>query len=231
MRVCYVYWAHLPEHTDLLVDGYIGVTVQGIDKRFKDHLWAAENGSKTIFANAIRKYGNKIIVEPILKADEDYCYAVEARLRPGNKIGWNTVPGGIKSPRFLGGVHTEEAKRKISEASKRTCQSEAHKIARAKKVGYKHTEETKEKMSQQMKGKYDPWNSARSNKVVWLNAQKVYELFIETGFGYIKLEKIFGYKIYTLRAMYLKFKKQNWNPEKDSKWVRWVEETQKDISK
>ena len=125
---CSVYWIHLPEHTDMFSQGYIGITVQDIRVRYSEHKATAKAG-KAIISKALLKYKGQTKIKTILVGSVDYCKDFEKRIRPTERIGWNTVCGGGKPPVFRG--HSEESKLLIKAAS----------------TGRKHTEESKAKMS------------------------------------------------------------------------------------
>ena len=102
-----VYWIHLPEHTDILTQGYVGLTKQGTKKRFWSHKNSAKHprSSHKIISKAFNKYGDKIIVTTLVVCDKDYAKFFENKLRPTDFIGWNMNAGGyipsIKSPEVL----------------------------------------------------------------------------------------------------------------------------------
>jgi 7-keto-8-aminopelargonate synthetase-like enzyme len=82
----YVYWLHLKEHD--LTEGYIGVT-DYIERRFRDHLHLMCEGHhiNPYLINAYKKYGDQIIQTRLLEGNQDYCYKIEAKLRPYKHIG------------------------------------------------------------------------------------------------------------------------------------------------
>ena len=95
MTACSVYWIHHPDHSDMLTQGYIGVSTN-IRTRWNRHKREAQNPHLN---NAIKKYGwDALVKKVILIADEDYCLMIEAKLRAENEIGWNIVKGGGKPP-------------------------------------------------------------------------------------------------------------------------------------
>ena len=102
-----VYWIHLPEHTDILTQGYVGLTKQGTKKRFWSHKNSAKDprSSHKIISKAFNKYGDKIIATTLVVCDKDYAKFFENKLRPTDFIGWNMNAGGyipsIKSPEVL----------------------------------------------------------------------------------------------------------------------------------
>lgn len=119
-----VYWLHLPEHTDMFTQGYIGIS-NNVKKRFEDH---KNRPSNAYLKNAIAKYGwDKLIKQIVIIADEAYCLAMELKLRVDNNIGWNLVAGGGKPPSSLGKkfIRSKEYKEKMS----------------GSKMGHKHSPE------------------------------------------------------------------------------------------
>lgn len=104
-----VYWIHLPEHTDMFSEGYIGVTRHDVKHRFTQHVQEANRReyAKWHFTRAIKKYGQSLVAETLVVAEEEYCYELELKLRPQNFIGWNMAAGGqrpIRNPDSYGDV-------------------------------------------------------------------------------------------------------------------------------
>ena len=90
----YVYWIHLPEHIDIITQGYIGIAMN-FEQRMFAHKSCAKTGKNQSLYNAIRKYGwDNLIKEIIVIADKQYCLDVEKKLRPSERIGWNISIGG-----------------------------------------------------------------------------------------------------------------------------------------
>jgi hypothetical protein len=116
----YIYWIHLPEHTNMKLEGYVGVSINP-KKRFKNHKKAAIKGKheNSHLQNAFQKYGDKVIQHLIWVGEEDNCYINEEILRPEPRVGWNINKGGIKPPSQKGATfnHSEEAKKKIGKNS------------------------------------------------------------------------------------------------------------------
>lgn len=134
--MAFVYWAHLPEHTDMLSQGYIGFTSGTVEKRWAGHLSDAKRCPHIIFYKALAKYGDKIVLETILEGDIDYCLDVENKLRPTNKIGWNIKVGGDYGS--IGVIPSDESRKKMSES---------HTGEKNHFYGKTHTDEMKAKMS------------------------------------------------------------------------------------
>lgn len=106
-----LYWIHLPEHTDMFSEGYVGVTKHTALQRFRGHKKAANhtkrNTSSPVY-NAIRKYGSELIISTIVVAAWDYVLDLEAKIRPTPKIGWNILSGGEFYERGEGFKHKPE---------------------------------------------------------------------------------------------------------------------------
>jgi group I intron endonuclease len=160
-----VYWVHRPEHTDILRQGYVGISKR-FERRIWEHLKLTQN---RYLKNAINKYGwDNLVKEKVLIGKEDYCLEIESKLRPTDKIGWNLVKGGNKPPinRWNAGTKglmtswlkgknlPEETKAKVSAGVKKLWQdpeyrqhmSDAHKGKPSHMAGKKHSAETIEKI-------------------------------------------------------------------------------------
>lgn len=92
---CALYWIRLPEHTDMLSEGYIGIS-KDANARWKWHRKSKENPH---LKSAIEKYGfDHLVKQIVLIADKPYCLDIERKLRPSRKIGWNIEIGGGNPP-------------------------------------------------------------------------------------------------------------------------------------
>lgn len=87
--MAYVYWLHLPEHTDVLTQGYIGAA-SNIDARLRSH------------KHRLKDIWDKVIVKLLVKSTINYCYEIEAKLRPHRRIGWNISAGGGSNNVMIG---------------------------------------------------------------------------------------------------------------------------------
>jgi len=98
---------------------YVGLTIQTINERYRQHINSSINGSSHTIHNAIRKHGqNNFIIYEL-----DSCDDVE-QLKEREKFwikiletkskGYNNTDGGDGSP---GRVLSEESKKKMSEAA------------------------------------------------------------------------------------------------------------------
>jgi len=142
--MAFVYWLHLPEHTDMFTEGYIGFTSNTVKKRLKTH-FSDMNREKCYnypLYNNLRKYGDSIVVDTLVQGSTEYCLDIEYKLRNSPKIGWNLLVGGQKGS--LGVKASEETRKKFSESRK----GEGNSF-----YGKEHSEETKQKISKAKKGK------------------------------------------------------------------------------
>jgi len=171
MTVASVYWIRRQDHTDMMSQGYIGVSMNA-ELRFEQHFKRTQNPHLKF---AIQKYGwDNLIKSQILIAKEDYCLDIERKLRPTDDIGWNCVAGGGKPPSSLGKrfVRTKpawnkgktmsaETREKVSAAAKeqwtrlgmRELLANAKKGKPSPRRGIKHKPESIEKMRQAHTGK------------------------------------------------------------------------------
>lgn len=105
-----VYWLHLPEHTDIFSEGYVGIT--SCD-RFKRRLYEHEEHTENShLRQAFLKY-KTILSTIILKGSREYCLYIENQLRKKDNIGWNIVIGGGDPPNQKGKPKSEETKQKM----------------------------------------------------------------------------------------------------------------------
>lgn len=148
---------------------YIGITCQTVEQR-----WRNGKGYKTNqpFYNAIQKYGwNNIkheIIEENLTHDEACeleCKLIAKYDTTNKQKGYNVCFGGEDG--WVGVHHTEEAKRKMSEAKK----------GKTYRKGYHLSEETKKKLSESHKGKYrgvpvPPRQYDKNDKIIFSEEHK-----------------------------------------------------------
>jgi hypothetical protein len=95
--LCYVYWIHLPEHTNITTQGYVGATKANIKERWSAHKrWVKQpltQGSERLYA-ALNS-DNELIYEVVFTTyNYQECLDLEAMYRPERHIGWNKARGG-----------------------------------------------------------------------------------------------------------------------------------------
>lgn len=148
-----VYWAHLPEHTDIKKHGYIGITKDSLSKRKANHF---RYKGKCRFQSAIKKYGDKIVWDTLLIGSPDYVALMEVKLRPDTDIGWNMRSGGENNIIFSDkhrknlseSLRKPETRKKMVDRMKgREVSEETRKKMSVIAKNRKYSDETKEKMS------------------------------------------------------------------------------------
>lgn len=146
MNIYYVYWLHLPEHSDISTQGYVGVS-NNPKRRLSEHTLASKKGNKEnpYLGRIISKY--EIIQTIVFQGAEKECYHQEEILRPNKNIGWNINKGGTTPPVMTGIARSESTKKKISESLK----------------GRTHSEETRKKLSE--KGRQRPCSDETKQKI------------------------------------------------------------------
>ena len=148
---------------------YIGITCQTVEQR-----WRNGKGYKTNqpFYNAIQKYGWNNIKHEIIEENlmHDEACELERKLiakydTTNKQKGYNVCFGGEDG--WVGVHHTEEAKRKMSEAKK----------GKTYRKGCHLSEETKKKLSESHKGKYrgvpvPPRQYDKNDKIIFSDEHK-----------------------------------------------------------
>lgn len=173
-----VYWIRLPEHTDILTEGYIGVTSKSPEIRLKGHLKDCKRTDRNPYRiqNVLKKYKDVIIVDTLLIADIQYCYDIEQKLRPSKKIGWNTAAGGRDALllRDRNAKHTEESKAKMSVVQKETWQRADTKTLKIGKI-------LDRRIPKPIDLAFEFKRFKRGRKPhLWEKAQVIYEMYIST---------------------------------------------------
>ena len=106
-----VYWIRQPEHQDIFMDGYIGVTHQPVIDRWRSHISNRKRGAirgRPISVALIKQpelLFSVISVHGTLQAAMD----IEAKLRPHPFIGWNTAAGANIIDPVTGGKAVQRA--------------------------------------------------------------------------------------------------------------------------
>lgn len=234
-----VYWVHLPQHTDMFTQGYVGVTSKTAKERFAGHRREAESRKeyeRYHFSRAINKYGaDNLIVDTIVIASASYCYDLEFKLRPEANIGWNMAPGGqrpIRNPESygeqwrnklrdcnLGKVHSEETLTKLSEISKghwsRPEYNERMKEVLSERQVSKHPE----------KAFWRKGSQSEESQAVYKVADKIFQEYSKDTSLYVKeIVTRLGLDASDKRLVQQVTKivrriRGGWNPNEDSHWL------------
>ena len=214
-----VYWIHLPEHTDMFTEGYIGVTRNTARSRFRGHVQSSKlaKGKNYYMTNIIKKYGKEsLVVETVLIGEEDYCYEVEAKLRPSTHIGWNVAIGGVKSGNYGGYKLSEETKAKMS-ASRKGRKNSPEAIAKmvAKTKGVSRGPLSKESIEKREKTRF--YSNMDKYADTWGYSDIWYEHFL-MGLNNHFTEKLLGLKKGVLISIFMHFE-SGWIPQEDPLWI------------
>jgi len=112
-----VYWIHLPHHTDINSEGYVGVS-NNPKRRLSEHLNDSRtyNDKNPFFGRVLQKHTHEITQTIIFQGTEEGCYLLEETLRPNRNIGWNANKGGSKPPTKEGWKPSDKTKEKWSRA-------------------------------------------------------------------------------------------------------------------
>jgi predicted GIY-YIG superfamily endonuclease len=162
-----VYWIREQSHTDLMTQGYIGVSGD-VEKRFASHkgMWS---GTNNYLRNAIKKHGwDNLAKSVLLISTKEYCLDIERKLRPADKIGWNLTIGGGYPPVIRG--ERPELKGRVSWNKGRVglCSAETLERMRQKRLGVSPankgvplSDEHRQKVSKALKGRVSPRKGAK----------------------------------------------------------------------
>lgn len=211
--ICYVYWLHRPEHTDIYSEGYIGIT-NNPGLRFRQHLKSAKAiKSNHKLYNAMSKYAD-FVMKILVISTRDQCFEIEEKLRPENNIGLNTLRGGYAT--YLK-TTCKATKEKLSVSAKAAYAADPSLAARCGKTntGRTLTQVHRERISLGGRGKQKAWMNSLADHSVWLLAEEIYQVFLQNpSIGYPSLSKRFGLVVHKTQSM-LKLFRNGWNPFTD----------------
>lgn len=223
-----LYWIHLPEHTDIFSQGYIGVTTLGTKERFLHHKrQSTKKSSKTVITSAIKKYGDDLVVDCLCIGEEPYIYDLENKLRPEKAIGWNLAVGGVKPFRPEKGTKpsqkTLDARKAMMTPEYREFLSKRNKDqGMGFQPGYVRDESSKERQRKTIAAK-GPWNHVKaSNNPAWALADQIRSLY-DTGQPPAKIYTNFGLTWNNVKAILALFK-TGWIPLEDDLWLKTFKE-------
>jgi hypothetical protein len=199
--MAFVYHVHLPEDFGDCSKGYVGFTSKTVKERYAEHRAAANSKNSTNYPifNAIRKYGETLVVTTLVEGSDEYCLLIENKLRPEPNLAWNLAAGG--SAPMLGKKHSDETRKKMKK-------SDEYKLAASERAKAVPT-----------------WKHGSSDPVVWATAQEIYICYrAHSGeIGPVLLARAFGLGKKKLGSMLRKFR-EGWVPEEDCEWKLWSAE-------
>jgi hypothetical protein len=139
---CQVYWLHYEEHTDVTIDGYVGVSTE-FSNRLETH---KKNKDNFVVRNAANS--GYMLADIIFEGTVEECLNKERELRPDNFIGWNICRGGGKPPRITDIDKDGKIAKKISDTLKAKganpyCENTHSKEARQKRIEIAKTQKRK----------------------------------------------------------------------------------------
>lgn len=139
---------------------YIGMTSQGVVKRWSAHKHAAKSGKKSKLYDAIREYGEEVfnIVEiAFYENKEDCCKAEINTIRVYRDLGINlyNLANGGEGGYVISAHSRDEWRAKLSKARQ----------GRKPALGMKHTEETKKLCGEYGKKRWDKYGRYPSEVV------------------------------------------------------------------
>ena len=145
-----LYWIRHKEHTDILTEGYVGVSSE-VDVRFKTHKYLLKNKKheNIHLQRAFDLYGEDQIVFDVIGEFSDDYY-IEESVRPDVAIGWNINKGGAKPP-----ISKKGHKKTFTPQS---LQTKKERAKRSKLVlTYNGSEEQKKMLSEKLSGRDVYW--------------------------------------------------------------------------
>lgn len=156
--MAFVYWIHLKEHTDILTEGYIGITSRTVNQRLNQHRLAGRSKrSNRGIAKVFKTHGDDLIITTLCECSIEYAGDLEFKLRPEENIGWNVAIGGniVKS--------TAAGRKALSDLTKgRPCQPHVLAAMNKARLSKPVSEETRAKQSIASTGRV--WSEASKMK-------------------------------------------------------------------
>jgi group I intron endonuclease len=161
-----IYWIHLPDHTDMYSQGYIGVS-NNPTRRLQEHKNSTDNKH---LSSALAKYSDSILQTVLFNGNSESCYLYEEQLRPTTNIGWNINKGGINPPSRLGWTPSANTLQKRSDSLKGIIRSEEW---------CKNLSEAKSGCKNPMFGKSNPCNDKKRLQIIRTKNLPNYNLYKE----------------------------------------------------
>lgn len=203
-----LYWIHLPEHTDFLTEGYIGITKNSPENRFTQHRANALRYQRkgrylSPLKVALIEYPDKLLLKTLVIGSQKYIKDLEREIRPTIRIGWNLSRGGgtpedIRVMGYGSEYHKSQLRKYLDENG--------------------HYAETR-----------SPWLLASSiegdSKSIWSVADIIYKIKDKTA---TSITKILGIEADrdgrngSVRTI-MKRIKSGWVPKEDTDWISFID--------
>lgn len=229
-----VYWIHLPEHTDIWTQGYVGITCRGVPRRFSEHKYH----KNTIVGRAIHKYGpENLVVETLCITDENYALELEKKLRPTENIAWNIKKGGRrpapvsgeKHGNWKGGTYEYRLRKGIAtEEEINKVHADGRKKISERFLGVPLEEYHKQKLSEAKNKFFNEngfWCNSQAKPDLWKDADKIYNFFTLLAATRTTISSYFGIPEWQAKKMVSKFH-AGWNPNEDDRWLKYFKQEQ-----
>lgn len=117
-----VYWITDDPTADIKTYGYVGITSQGVQTRYKAHRRSSRKKKYKAYwrelSKAFRAAGGELDIFTVCICDKEYARYLENSLRPSENIGWNLAAGG-----FVPVAPTEEVKKSSAEKRRATLET------------------------------------------------------------------------------------------------------------
>lgn len=217
-----VYWIHLPEHTDMFSEGYIGFTSKTAKERFKGHMFdsVSSRSGCEVLKRAIRKYGERLIISTICICSNDYGLYLERSLRPTPHIGWNIAVGG-GAPMF-GRFHTKDVIERQKRSWKESCTPERIALAVSAMHNNRASSKTLSEAQQKIAHLRSLYKGQRVDPFVWVNAEVFLSAF-KRGVKKKTVEKALHAPSKKYNTLWKAFE-SGWRPSEDSDWTAYCKD-------
>lgn len=235
LRLTVVYWIRKESHSDILTEGYIGVTDTFLSRMMK-HEYRPNEKLKNVF----NKYGkDTLVAEIVFEGCREDCYLLERLIRPSKDIGWNVMRGGKIDPSEIDRSGDKFINRAFSPPEADMNQYKA--LNEYRNVYYSYIRDlpkanqrddlhrfkykAAKKMRLYAEGAWSFNTSKGFPQSIWSNADNIYDVWVADGYpSDRRLSRILGYdnRPKTVKTLVGEFTK-GWIPHEDERWLKWKE--------
>lgn len=221
--MAFVYWIHRKDHTDILTQGYVGITTKPVKTRYDEHLRMAfsdktQKEGKYRVHHSIYKHIEDIVVTTVCECSLEYALFFENKLRSSRNIGWNISIGGVttrngvpqsdyqkKTAQRLGKLRglSDKARDEAARVNKGRIRSESEILKRSNVVTSRHL-----------------LDNVSSNMDVLSRVNDVYSCYL-TGYRLYKTSTTLDIPYRGMRGLFHRFDK-GYNPLTDERMQSYV---------